>query len=242
MFIQQEEKRSHIIRENNKMMSKYIGLIASLALTACASTPVEHEAPLITYAPVQLAYDNYTDEMQKQRLTLAFKGGASVNNCRSYLAARQTLNIRESDANFIAAQTYLICDTIAAVKASLASSKPTPLSLLKEGGITLAQYADLRSFSSSYYRQASDEKFTLDALFHGEIKFIANATKRDNDDWFYELRIVARIDLNNNGKEDWLIWLTDKAKKGSYNTVSILVAYDVNKANGTMKLVPLMKK
>jgi len=62
----------------------------------------------------------------------------------------------------------------------------------------------------------------------------------DNNDWLYELRIVARLDLNNNGKGDWLIWLTDKAKMGRYSTLSDLVAYDVSDEQTVMRLVPLV--
>lgn len=146
----------------------------------------------------------------------------------------------ETGANFLVAQEYLICDTLNAIEqASTTNDTRITKNTTFDGGKQLANRIDLRTFRSSFYQRVDDAQYTLATM--PNVTTEKYAAISDDNDWFYELRIIARLDLNDNGKEDWLIWLTDKAKTGSYNTLSGLVAYDVTDDRTVIHLAPLVQ-
>jgi len=52
------------------------------------------------------------------------------------------------------------------------------------------------------------------------------ATLLETKDWIFRLEVVAVIPLNDNETPDWVIWVSDEAKQGSYYSYSTLVIYD----------------
>lgn len=90
----------------------------------------------------------------------------------------------------------------------------------------MAEKLDVSSFRSSLARKATENSYTLSALSSVPVEITDYAAVSETNDLYFELKVVARIDANNDGAEDWLIWVTDKAKVGSYSTIKAYVAYD----------------
>ncbi|MFT6386704.1 MAG: hypothetical protein ACJAUP_000072 [Cellvibrionaceae bacterium] len=207
------------------MIGKTLTSVLLLSLTACANTE-NQSISNITFSPLKSAYASYSSEISKTRPSLVFDGGTSASNCTEYFSVRKAANILETDANFLVAQEYLICDSLSAIKnATPINESSVSNNVIFNAGVPLASKVDLRAFRSSFKRRADAQMHTLDTMPRADVTTEQYAAIIDNKDWLYVLRVVARLDLNNNGKEDWL---TDKAKMGSYSTLSGFVACDVN--------------
>ena len=72
-----------------------------------------------------------------------------------------------------------------------------------------------------------EKKFSLKQLGANAVKTEATSASYETTDWHYRLEWVATLDANNNGKADWVVWLTDEAKDGNYLQYQTLVIYDV---------------
>lgn len=77
-------------------------------------------------------------------------------------------------------------------------------------------------------------KNTLAQLDPENISSGKNYTYYETDDWSYKLEVVTTLDINKNGKDDWVIWLSDESKTGNYKSYQTLVSYDVP-ASGIFK-------
>lgn len=203
---------------------KLSSAVILLVLISCTSTPVVSQK-YITSAPVLLAYEDYSFSMREHRLPVEFNDGAQVGNCNEYILLKAEAALVETESNFLASQNYVMCDTLSVIKKSEDFQKVSLLPI--EIGEALAKKIDLRSFRSSLFRRVNENAYTLDAISKGSLEISDYGVVLESDNWFFELKVVARIDANSDGVEDWLIWVSDRAKMGSYNTLKGYIAYGV---------------
>lgn len=196
----------------------------SLLLISCASTPAVNR-DYITFEPVGLAYENYEVSIKEKRMPLMFANSFKAESCTEYSQLKNNEALVENEANFLAAQSYVVCDTILAVKQADQNFN-LELATVNVGNV-LAEKLDISSFRSSLAKKATENSYTLNALSQGTVEVTDYTATYETNDWYYELKVVARVDANGDGAEDWLVWVTDKAKTGSYNTLISYIAYDV---------------
>lgn len=199
-------------------------LALCLHLLACGATISQNIKPAIVSSVVLSATQNSELELAKQRLPLAFFSGKTVDNCQEYFQLKGSSELQDGVNNMIAAQDYVICDTLQALKSAVTEFTNSGI---KERGAALAQRVALDSFSSSAYQKTDDDKTTPQAVFSSLLTVTENALTMDSGDWFYQLEVVAVADVDKDGHEDWLLWLTDKAKSGNYSIMKAYIIHDV---------------
>lgn len=72
-----------------------------------------------------------------------------------------------------------------------------------------------------------EQKHSLNQLDEKAVKGESTTVIHETADGHYRLELVATLDVNNNGKADWVLWLADEAKSGNYRQYQTLIAYDV---------------
>lgn len=199
----------------------------SLLLMSCASMQDVNKNH-ITFEPVYSAYENYENSIKEKRMPLMFSNSLKSENCTEYFELKKNEELIEDEANFLVAQCYVVCDTLLAVKQADQNFN-VELAGASLGNI-LSEKLDLSSFRSSLARKVTDSNYTLSAVSAGLIEISDYTAIYETNDWYYELKVVARIDANADGTEDWLVWVTDKAKAGSYSTIKGYVLYDAFKS------------
>ena len=210
----------------------FIVLIAAL-LSACDTKNKIKTETVVYNSNVREAIGQYEKELVRQRNEIVFENGAKAKNCDSYIKASMASRIGEGVNNQIIKGDYLVCDVLLLLgHATYISPKSKP-----EFGKILAQQVDLRSFPSSHVQMLDDKKHTLVKL-SDKLNIGATTVNIDSNDWFYGFELVATTDVNKNGKADWIIWFVDEAKTGNYRGYQTLVAYDVDKNKGLIKLQP----
>jgi len=168
---------------------------------------------------------NYGESLDLPRSKLQFAGGSSVTNCLEYYRLLSEQEIDESIHNQLVKSEYLVCDALKILAEA---------SVVYEGSATgrgigekLSTKLDLRSFPSSLFRISDEEKHTLLALYPKDnLMSDDTATSLETKDWIFRLEVVAIIPLNDNKTPDWVIWVSDEAKQGSYHSYSTLIVYD----------------
>ena len=195
----------------------------SLLLISCASTQAVNR-DYITFEPVDSAYKNYEVSIKEKRMPLMFANSFKAESCTEYSQLKNNEALVENETNFLAAQSYVVCDTILAVKQADQNFN-LELATVNVGNV-LAEKLDISSFRSSLARKATENSYTLNALSSVPVEITDYAAISETHEWYFELKVVARIDANADGAEDWLIWVTDKAKTGSYSTIEAYIAYD----------------
>lgn len=198
------------------------GLFLS-TLTFCKNT--SSGTPIMLSDFLRQSYLNEQAVLAQPREPVEFVSGKKASDCHDYLTLKKTQNLEEGVNNTLIAQNYLICDTLDQLnKTSKVVVKPITV---KSRGELLARYLVVDSYPSSLYQKTDDKHNTLTSLLGDSLVIQPNGVVSDTNDWYYELQVVAIADIDNNGQEDWLIWLTDKAKQGNYNVMSLLIAFNV---------------
>jgi hypothetical protein len=215
------------------MRNFFVGILL-LPVAGCSAADSGETTPEVVSPRLQEAIENYDQLLREKKPEVAFSSGDVATDCREYLEYAQQSSLVETSQNMVAAHDYVACRSAAAVKTSMDNKVSVNDIDVAEA---LAERVDIRSFPSSMYQQTEDDAFTLAAMPFEVLNTSAHSVQVDREDWQYELRVVARLDLDGNGNEDWLIWLTDKALTGSYNIVQPLVAYDISE--GLIELAPL---
>jgi hypothetical protein len=195
----------------------------SFLLMSCSSTQSVNRV-YITYEPVGSAYQYYDRSTEEKRVPLMFDNSAKAETCTEYFQLKNNYEMVENEANFLAAQSYVVCDTILAIKQADQNFN-LELATTNVGNV-LAEKLDISSFRSSLAKKATENSYTLNALSSVPVEITDYAAISETHEWYFELKVVARIDANADGAEDWLIWVTDKAKTGSYSTIEAYIAYD----------------
>lgn len=218
------------------MMNPRTLFLLSLALGGCASHPDAATTPLIVHDHVQAAYDNYQSNMQKSRPPVTFDSGRSATNCKQYFDEKESSAVSEGTSNFLAAQDYVICDTIRAIRESARSELPADAT--DDISADLLNRLDLQSFRSSFFQRTDENQRTLNTVVPGQITTTPYSVQPTIEDWLYKVHVVALVDADNNGEQDWVVWVTDKSGSGSYDTLRAYLAYNVDQ-EGLIELTEL---
>lgn len=208
-------------------------LLVTVLLSACDSKQEQKSEVVIYNADVAEAVSQYKTTLKLKRTEVIFENSVKANNCESYIKAIKSSRINEGVNNQLVKSEYLICDALLLV----GDTKYTTSKSNSDLGKSLSQRLDLRSFPSSRFQMLDEKMHTLDKLT-GDLKVGANSASVESKDWHYALELVAVTDVNKNGKADWIVWLIDEAKMGNYRGYQTLVAYDVDKSKGLIKLQP----
>lgn len=198
-------------------------LFLAAILSACDSKQKNKSEVVIYNSDVAAAVGQYKATHSLKRTEIIFENGTKANNCESYITASKASRIGEGVNNQLVKSEYLVCDVLLLV----GDTKYTTSKSNTDLGNLLSQRLDLRSFPSSRFQMLNETKYTLDKLT-GNLLVGTNSASVESDDWHYALELVVVTDVNKNGKADWIIWLIDEAKEGSYRGYQTLVAYDVD--------------
>lgn len=171
--------------------------------------------------------------LNKKRATLTFESGATAQNCGEYLRLTTTSMLKEDVSNQLGKSEYLACD----VAAIIGDTKHTVVGKDARFGQALANRLDLRSFPSSLFQMLDEKKYSLSTLGAKAVKVESASVTYETGDWRYRLELVATLDMNRNGKLDWVLWLADEAKSGNYRQYQTLIVQDVSDT-GSLHAVP----
>ncbi len=202
-------------------------------LLACQGRQEGVVAGAVYNVELATALQQYQESFNKKRATLTFDSGATAQTCDEYLRLMATTVLKEDVNNQLAKGEYLLCE-------ALAMMGDKKLSAGRQGatfGQTLAARLDVRSFPSSLFQMLDEQKYSLNQLDAKAIKTDNTAVISETEEWRYRIELVATLDVNNNGKADWLLWLADEAKTGNYRQYQTLVIYDVSDT-GLLSAVP----
>ncbi|MYL25945.1 MULTISPECIES: hypothetical protein [Halomonadaceae] len=143
--------------------------------------------------------------------------------------------LAEGVDNRTVAGDYLLCASVAALNQSEEAGgiQYSPESYGKQ----LMDRLDLRCFPSSLGPRVTDKQYTLADLESEAVHHSRYRVGFDSKNWHFALEVVAATDLNDNGQDDWLLWLVDEAKTGNYRNYDLLVAYDVE-GSGSIQAEP----
>jgi len=172
----------------------------------------------------------------KKRNPIEFESGVSVSDCARYLLELKKSPLSEGVNNQIIHNEYLSCEVLSLLKShSLNKIKPQD-----DFGEKIAGRLDLGSYPSSLYRMARNQNKTLADFEQKYLKTNKNSVVYETDDWIYSLELVASTDFNNDGINDWVLWLHDQAKGGNYHTYTTLIVLN-NRNEGLLKAIPYFK-
>lgn len=192
---------------------------APMMLVACTSDGPA-KSRLLNKAVLEAEQQRATALVQ-ERAELRLTDGSSVNNCTDYLVRIASAGIEESLGNQLAKSEYLICEALDLI----ARSRP-PAAIGEDYGRRLADSLDLRSFPSSLNMRSDNVAHTLSSVVAEGLVVDSVSVTIDVPDWHYRLELVAVRDINGNDTPDWIVWLADEAKQGSYRGYATLVVLD----------------
>lgn len=165
--------------------------------------------------------DDYDEVMTQSRPGLQFSDGSTARNCRQYLEAWNNAEVSEGVANRGRSAEYRICDTLRALKSAGPVNQPYNPGV--PSGDVLRNRLDLRSFRSSLGPATSRYHTLAQIEAKLPVRVDGNSVVVESDDWYLHLEMVARADIDGDGNEDWLVWLTDEAIDGNYRGYGVLV-------------------
>lgn len=164
-----------------------------------------------------------------RRQALRFADGQTVNTCKQYWRLMDSVAIDDSQANQIAKSSYLECDALVLMQ----RSEPMDREKLNLGqsGKDLLKRLNLRTFLSSVNNQCETSSCHLDQLFPEYVSSNSTVARYESEDWLFIMEVVAAANLNDNDSPDWIVWVVDEAKTGSYRSYFTLVIYDPAEAH-----------
>lgn len=215
-------------------MKRWTALAAAL-LAAGPLHAAGGEAPAVRIANPELlaALQNPKAALQAARTPLAFDGGASAHNCREYTDLLQKSQPVESERNFAIRSEYLLCDALRLTAGKpFMAEKPTAA---KRQARTLYEQLDLRTFPSSLHQRADAKKHTLKTLLPGTPEYDGGAVALDTPEQRFRLEVVGTVAPGPGKKPDWIVWVSDESKAGSYRGYSTIFVHPARTASGPYK-------
>ena len=195
--------------------------LALIMLSACASTGDATPTVQIFDEDLRHAFENLDRTMTEPRSPLALGAGESISTCRDYLQHSAGMD-RAEPAQMLALQEYVVCDSVALLQ----RAQPVPRTRI-DAGAAIATRLDFRTFPSSRGPRTSDEAFLFQALVDAPLSIEPDAAMLDSDDWYLRVERVAAADFDGNGQEDWLLWVSDESRVGTYQSFHALLIQDV---------------
>lgn len=211
-------------------MTRYILFFLLTALFSCSNGKADPENIIFSMF-VNHSLNERKTELNKIRSEIEFVSGSKANNCNSYLRWIKKEKIKEDVKNSLAKSEYLVCDVL-----NLLQGK----TYIKEEGnknnmILLAKRLDITTFSSSLRPLVVEKRRTLDKISGNKLIISNDKIIFEQDDWIYQLKLVAKADINNNQKTDWVLWFSDEAKDGNYRNYQTLIVYDIESGRPLIK-------
>ena len=216
---------------SNKAL-RVLCISAVLVQVAACGQPAERSAAGLTiFSPtLRQALAQRQQVLSAKRTALSLSDGATVNSCESYLKARKAgAQIAETVAAQLVASEYLLCEAMDLLPAKASGTGRMPDKL----GTRVAKQLDLRTFPSSLGPQLDAERYTLAALSDA-VKADDVAAAIEDESSTLRFEVVAEADINRDGKQDWIIWMTDESRDGNYRGYATLVVDDVT-ASGPLR-------
>jgi hypothetical protein len=193
---------------------------------SCGGVGKAGSLPKILSPQLAEAFRAYDKTLTDRRTPLSFESGRTVDTCKAYLEEAKASSVSEGVNNKIISQEYLVCPSVVTLQS--AGSTSTTTRPAASYGQELCRRLDLMSFPSSLRPRIDDSKRILSALgipLETE-KYSCSFDTRDRS---FKVEVVAEADLTGDGKTDWLVWLFDEVKTGTYRGYAALVVSDVSK-------------
>ncbi len=209
------------------------------ALQAANTRPAAHNAAGVVHvinSELLSALQNLKAILSAGRTPLAFDNGASAKNCLEYSDLLSRSEPVESNRNFEIWSEYRLCDSIRIIAGKPFLARKAAAS--GEQGKTLYEQLDLRSFPSSLRNRTDASKRTLSALLPGDARSESSAVQVETPQQFFRLEVVGIIDHGKDQTPEWIVWVTDQLKTGSYRGYSTIVVYPPRVASGLYTAVP----
>ena len=146
------------------------------------------------------------------RSAMAMSNGQSVSSCDSYLQTRRAgaTPLEEVNVQLLMSE-YILCEALDLLPAPLTLSKHRAHGL----GLRLASQLDLRTIPSSLGPQLDDKHYTLQSLSK-HVKTTATSASIEDKSASISFSVVAELDIDQDGKLDWIVWLADESREGNY--------------------------
>ena len=198
-----------------------ICIAAPAMLLACASK-LPSGADAIFNPDLAAAHADREVALTEERSPLSFEGEREANNCNSYFDLSSRYRMDESTQNHLIKSEYLICDALRFLSSPKAANKqPDP-----DQGTQLLSKLDLRSLPSSLRQRTSRNSHTLAALFPDLAVAGANTASVETDEFSFSIEVVASTRVNDNDEADWIVWMADEAKSGTYRDYRTFLILD----------------
>lgn len=202
--------------------------ILCVALSSCAITEK-------TIAESNTLYDKefYTslkmDDswLTNERTTISFDNG-NANNCKDYIELAKDSALEESVRHYLIKSEYLECEVLDLIKNSHAKTVnyQNANGLVTDHIKLLAQKLDLTSFKSSLSQLIAEDKKTLAELYPNNIKFDKNNLTVETENRHFSLQLVAKVHINNNQHQDWILIVSDEILDGTYRSFDTIIIKD----------------
>jgi hypothetical protein len=199
-------------------VSKLAALVVAslfLARPAAAGAPT----PLVLDQQLAEVLADRAAVLAKKRRPLRFDSGTEVDSCTTYAAARCSSTLQESESNEAAVDDYVVCDQLALLQTTRAARQAGP----KNRGDVLSRRLDLRTFRSSLKQRLDERTFVLQTLWRPAPRVDARQAVGQSADWKFVLAVDAVIDVDGDGREDWLVSVTDRSLEASYDSRQLLI-------------------
>lgn len=213
-------------------------IFSSTILIACDAKQPSVPVINVLNPDMAQAMGQYLKTFSRHRNQIEFNDGTIASNCTAYIKASRVSNIKQGVNNQLFKSEYLECDVLTL----LGNYKFIQAKVNDPIGKDLATRLDLRSFPSSFNHRLDKSNYTLDKVAKAAIKVGPTDIRYETTDWFYRLETVAIADVNKNKKSDWIIWLVDESKVGTYRNYQTLIIYDVESTKGELKATPYPAK
>jgi len=219
-----------------KTLNRAVGISLLTMLASCAANKQTVSASPYLSSVVTSALKDVELTYTQKRTPVTFVSGDVADSCQRYFALMENSQVKEGVNNLKAAQNYVICDTVKVVSQAIDSEFVA--SGVTKPGAMLAEHVALDSFPSSVYQRTDEKNNSLSVMFKDALALTQYSVLANAKDWHYALTLHAILDVNGDGAEDWVIWLTDKAKSGNYSIMAGFYASNVRE-NTAIKLLPL---
>ncbi len=218
-------------------MKRWIALASAVMVSGALHAAPAHPAAdpavgvvHVTNPELLSALQNLKASLTAERTPLAFDNGASAKNCLEYSDLLSKSQPVESTRNFEIRSEYRLCDSIRAVAGKPFVAQKAATS--GKHGKALYEKLDLRSFPSSLRNRADGKKHTLQTLLPGTPQSEGSAVQVETPEQFFRLEVVGTIDHGRGHPPEWIVWVTDELKNGTYRGYSNIVVHPPRAASG----------
>jgi hypothetical protein len=212
-------------RTSNSGFVRWLITLSFAMVYGCAAR-ADQSSSAVFIPEVRPGLAHLREGLQHKRAELVFADGRAVETCELYSSRRASgVPLQDTVSNRLAAADYLICAALAAWTSADKSSERAP----SDRGSQLAKRLDLRSFASSLGPQLDGHQYLLTQL-GTPLRIAPSNVSLVSEDATVTFEVVAEADFDHDGHADWLVWLLDEAKEGTYRDYRTLIVSHVARA------------